>query len=234
MSNFDLSNVPYFIFNNVNSRNLGILVKELPPITKAEKDIETINLKGTNKTLHIDYESYKSKTYKITCILTDESKIDLIKKTFDSIGIFEVSTEPDIKYNACICNQIDFSKYLKYLKEFILIFELDPIGYKDATSSTFTQSTSDFDGHSGNVDTYPTITITGIGTITLNNCQIQVLETGITIDCELMNCTKNGLNKNDKVICDDFPVIHPGTGSNNITFGEGITQVVLSTKAGYL
>ena len=234
MNNFDLSNMPYFKFNNIDSRNLGILIKELPPITKAEKEIETVNLKGTNKTLHIDYNSYKSKNYKIPCILTDVSKIDLIKKTLDSVGVFEISTESGIKWNACISNQIDFSKYLKFLKEFSLNFELDPIGYKDPVSTTITSSTSSLNGHDGNVDTYPTITITGVGTITINNCQIQVLETGITIDCELMNCTKNGTNKNNKVVCDDFPVIHPGTGTNSITLGEGITQVVLGIKAGYL
>lgn len=232
MNSIDLSNMPYFKFNNVNSRNLGILIKELPPITKSEKEIDTINLKGSNKTLHIDYKSYKQKTYKVQCILIDESKIDLIKKTFDSVGTFEISTEPNIKWNACISNQIDFSKYLKYLKEFTLNFELDPIGYKSGGTAHITQSTNNFHGHSGNVDTSPILTIDGVGIITLNNCSIEVLESGISIDCELMNCTKDGLNKNNKVICDEFPVIHPD--GNSIILGDGINYVDLSIKAGYL
>lgn len=227
----NLANMPYFKFNNVSSRDLGILIKELPPITKSEKEIETINLKGTNKTLHIDYNSYKSKDYKISCILTDETKIDIIKQTLDSVGTFEISSEPNKKWNACISNQIDFSKYLKYLKEFTLNFELDPIGYSSSTTINVTQ-TGSFTGPGGNVDTYPILTITGTGTVTINNKQIQVSETGITIDCELMNCTKNGVNKNNKVTCDEFPVIHPS--SNSITLGNGITNVEITYKAGYL
>jgi phage-related protein len=62
-----------------------------------------------------------------------------------------------------------------------------------------------------------------IGILTINNTSIEVLETGITINCEAMECTKNNLNMNASVILDDFPKLSPG--SNTITLGTGITDV---------
>ncbi len=34
--------VPFFIFNNINSKEKGILVNNLPPISKAERKYEEL------------------------------------------------------------------------------------------------------------------------------------------------------------------------------------------------
>ena len=228
----NLDNMPYFVFNNTKSTSLGIVIKELPPIVKAAKDIESISISGSNRMLHIDNGTYKSKTYKVKCALLDLTKINQIKQLLDSTGTLELSSEPNIVYRAVVKNQIDFGKYLSYLKDFTITFELDPIGYsKTAIANTYTASSNSFTV-GGNVITYPTLVITGVGTITLNNKQVQVLETGITVDCELMNCTKNGSNKNDKVILDVFPNLI--VGSNTLVLGQGITSVSVEYKEGWL
>ena len=61
-----MNNLPYFIFNGINSKDLGIVIKEMPPITKSEKNIESISVTGRNGNLHIDNGTYNSKKYKIT------------------------------------------------------------------------------------------------------------------------------------------------------------------------
>lgn len=222
----------YFIFKGTRSDNLGIIVKEMPAISKSEKDIETIEVSGRNGAFHIDNGTYKTKRYKIKCVLKENTYLDQIKLLFEGTGKLELSTELGREYNATIQNQIDFSKYLSYLREFTLNFELDPISYsKTATTKTITGNTSFTGG--GNCNVNPKITITGTGTVTLNNIPVEVTETGITIDCELMNCTKNNLNKNDKVNIDsDFPYIKPGT--NTVTLGTGITSVSIEYNAGWL
>lgn len=225
------NNMPYFIFNNTKSTDLGVIIKELPPITKSEKDIDSFSISGRNGNLYIDNGTYKTKTYKIQCILMDETKINNLKSLLDGVGVLELSTEPNIEYKALVKNQIDFDKYVKYLKEFTINFELNPIGYsKQLTTNTYTANSTFNVGGTFNVS--PLLTITGVGTISLNNIQIQVLETGITIDCELMNCTKNNINKNDKVILNDFPTLK--VGSNTITLGTGIQSVEVKYKEGWL
>lgn len=228
--NFD--NLPYFIFNNKKSTDMGIVIQEMPPITKSEKDIDTIEISGRNGNLHIDNGTYKSKKYKIKCVLMDETKINIIKTWLDSSGTLEISSEPNIQYNAVVLNQIDFSKYLTYLKEFIINFELNPIGYnKIVTTKSFSNSNNTF-SVGGTFNVSPILVINGTGTITLNNVQVQVLESGISIDCELMNCTQDGINKNNKVILNEFPILL--VGNNTLVLGEGITSVSISYREGWL
>lgn len=227
----DYSNLPYFIFNGVKSTDMGIIIKQLPPITKSEKDIDTLTVSGRNGNLHIDNKTYRSKKYKISCIMMDDTRINELKTLLDGIGTLEISTEPGIEYKATILNQIDFAKYLKYLKEFSINFELDPIGYsKNYITNLYTENQEFIvDGTFG---VSPLLTISGIGVITLNNVQVQVLESGITIDCDLMNCTKNNINMNDKVNLDEFPSLK--VGNNSIVLGDGIDSVEVKYKEGWL
>lgn len=227
-----LSGLPYFIFKGQKSTDLGVVIKELPPISKSQKNIDSISIDGRNGNLHIDNGTYKTKNYSVKCILTDISKIKSLKTLLDSTGKLELSTEPNIEYNATVMNQIDFSKYLTYLKEFPVNFEVDPIGYsKTSKTNTYTASENTFEVD-GTVNVAPIITVTGTGTFTLNNKQVEVLETGIVIDCLLMNCTKNNLNKNDKVVLDEFPELI--VGENTLNLGAGITSIQISYKEGWL
>lgn len=85
------------------------------------------------------------------------------------------------------------------LQEFPLQFDLDPISFSnEETIETLTSSGSITVG--GNVDIYPKISITGIGKLIINDTELNVSETDIFIDCELMNCTKNGLSKMIKLL----------------------------------
>ncbi len=211
-----------FIFNGHDSeKDLGLIIKEMPPISKAAKDIETINVNGRNGSLHIDNGTYRSIDTTISCIIKDSSKIDLIKSCLDGTGELKLSTVPDRTFIATIKNQIDLSKYLSVLMEFPLQLELQPFSYGDSKNISYNESSSFF--ISGNVKTYPIITVSGTGILTINNISIEVLESDIVIDCDLMNCSNNGIDKNDMVIIDDFPFLNPG--ENTLNLGDGITNV---------
>lgn len=219
-----------FIFNDISSDDLGLIIKEMPPITKAAKNIETIKVNGRNGNLHIDNGTYDSVDITIECIVKDLTKIDMIKSTLEGTGSLKLSTVPDRTFTATIKNQIDFAKYLRVLREFPLQLELEPFSYGHSRSLNYSKSTSFTIG--GNIKTFPIISVTGVGIITINNISIEVLETGITIDCDLMNCYANGIDKNNMVILDDFPYLNPG--ENNLTFGTGITNVKIEYSERWL
>lgn len=222
----------YFIFNNIDSRDLGITVKNMPLIPRAERDIDVINVSGRNGNLHIDNKTFRSNSYTISCIISDVSKIDEIKSALIGTGNLILSKYSDRYFIATIKNQISFDKYLNYLQEFPLQFDIEPISL-NLTEETleYTSDNLDFD-IGGNIEISPKITITGVGIVTINNVSIEVEETGIQIDCELMNCTKNNLNYNNKVILDEFPKLNPT--DNSIVFGTGITKVTLVYRRGWL
>ena len=219
-----------FIFNNVSSDDLGLIIKEMPPIVRPSKNIESIKVNGRNGNLHIDNGTYDSYNITISCIINDLTKLDQNKNILQGTGDLQLSTVPGRTFKATIKNQIDFSKYLRVLREFPLQLEIEPISYGSETTVNY--STNATLTISGNVDTYPTIVVYGTGTITINNVSVEVLETGITINCDLMEYVKNNINKNSCVILDEFPKLSPG--NNSITLNSGITSISISYKEGWL
>lgn len=222
----------YFVFNDVNSNDLGIIVKNMPIVPLAEKDIESVPISGRNGNLHIDNGTYRAISYTISCVITDVSKIDNIKRTFSGTSKLILSKYADRYFVATIKNQVNFEKYLNVIQEFPLQFELQPIAYSnELIEKTISSSTNSFEV-GGNVCIGPKILVNGIGTFTINNTTIQVLESGITIDCDLMNCVKNNLNINNKVILDKFPILNPE--NNEITLDSGIDNLKFEYRRGWL
>ena len=222
----------YFIFNNINSNELGIIVKNMPLIPLAEKDIESIKISGKNGNLHIDNGTYNSINYTIDCVISDISKIDNIKKAFNGTSKLILSKYNDRYFEATIKNQISFDKYLNVLQEFPLQFELQPISYSNELEEIRISSDINNLDIGGNTITNPIILVDGTGTFTINNVSVEILESGITIDCELMNCTKNNLNANDKVILDKFPTLNPT--DNVIAIESGINNIELKYRKRWL
>lgn len=221
----------HFIYKDISSDSLDLIIKEMPLVPQAERNIESISLNGRNGNLHIDNKNYKSKNYSIICYAKDLSKIDDICAFLQGSGKLVLSKYPNRYFNATIMNQISFKKYSNYLQEFPIQFELDPIAYSnEETIEELNESGSIT--IEGNTEIKPVVTITGTGAITINGYSLVVQETGITIDCELMNCTKNNLSKNDKVILDEFPVLNVGT--NEIVLGTGITNIDIKYRKGWL
>jgi phage-related protein len=220
-----------FTFNDINSDDLGLIIKNMPYVPTAERDIESITVNGRNGNLHIDNGTYRAINYTINCIISDISKLDLIKSTLCGMGTLKLSIYPDRFFNATIKNQVDFSKYLNVLNEFPLQLELYPFAYNDEEETLNFSSSSSFD-IGGNISIKPVIVVTGVGKVTINNNSIEVFESDIAIDCDLMNCAKDGLNKNSQVDLEEFPVLLPS--NNSIVLGTGITNVLIKYRKGWL
>ena len=58
---------PYFIYNGINSRDMGISILKLPPRIKPERRGEIINVPGRNGFLFESDDAYNNKTLEIEC-----------------------------------------------------------------------------------------------------------------------------------------------------------------------
>lgn len=229
-----MNDFPTFAFNGFNSyKDLGIIVTKMPPIFLSKRDIQSIQIEGSNRILHVDNEAYLLSDVSIECILVDISKLDKLKKTFSEIGEIEFSNNPGRIYRCTIVNQVNFSKYCNSdsIKEFPLQLELEPLAYSKE-SKVLNIDTSGSFNIDGTENSNPMIKVTGIGTVTLNNISVQFLENNITLDCENMEATTNLISKNDKVILNDFPYLIPG--NNTIVLSDGIENVEISYKERWL
>ena len=48
----------YFIYNGKDSRDMGVILESLPPITRPKRRMETLTIPGRNGTLCIDEGTY--------------------------------------------------------------------------------------------------------------------------------------------------------------------------------
>lgn len=124
---------PYFIFNNTNSLDMGIVVNKLPQIIKPEKNMEKIEVLGRDGFLTKDYKTYKSTVKSVECTLID-GNIDKICAWLDGSDEVIFSNESDKIYKATIINQIPFEKIIPVVHRFIVQFECQPLKY--STSDT--------------------------------------------------------------------------------------------------
>jgi len=209
----------YFIFNDINSNDMNIIVKEMPPITRAEQRINTIKLAGRSGSLHEIEDNYDSFVTQIKCILNQNADIDLIKSWLKGSGKLVLSTNTSRYYNATIVNKIDFAKYLTFLREFPLELELEPISFNNTITEIEVAANEEITCEvSGNYKTYPLLEITGTGSITCNGKSIIVTENsdGIYVDCDLQNAYNGTQNKNNCVNGLEDPIfLLPG--ENTIT-----------------
>lgn len=83
----------------------------------------------------------------------------------------------------------------------------------------------------------PLIRIYGKGTLTIENSIVEVKEAGnefIDLDCDTMNASERGLNRNDLITVKSgltehmFPML--ATGQNEISLGAGITKVEITPR----
>lgn len=117
------------IWKGVSSTTIqGLLISELPPITKPEMKIKETKIDGRDGSIieELGYSSYV-KTVKIG--LHGNFDINQVIKYFTGEGDIVFSNEPDKIYKAKICGKIDYTRLLRY-RQASIPFLVQPFKYK--------------------------------------------------------------------------------------------------------
>ena len=240
----DIHTRPYIVLNGKHSRAvLGLLISELPPITKPKMRTQTETVDGRDGDIvtPLGYSAY-NKTLKIG--LTYNYNIDEVIEYFNSEGRVIFSNEPDKYYRYAIYDQIDFDKLIRF-KEAEVNFHVQPFKFSEAEmlkTFTFTDvsSGSIIIRNNGNIYSRPTLTIYGSGTvnITLNGSQLLSLDMSsngvIIIDAEAMNAlSPSGILLN-RLVTGDYDKIQLKVGNNTIAFTGSVTKFEIENYTRYL
>ena len=236
----------HLIFNNVNTRDLGVHIEELPIIPKAERIIELVEIQGRSGYLTNDFNSYKSIDYDVIFKIKDTTKINQIKQVFNGQGILKLSNQPNVYYKATVINQIDFTRVIRTYQECLISFKLQPFGYL-IDNDSITITSDDMIENIGNVYSQPTIKVFvnrtqangGNGNIYINEETISLkdVDTGeLVIDCGLEECFRlgsDGLYKNmNSHMVGEFVCLE--VGDNEINFDGCITKLQITPNFRYL
>ena len=208
---------PYFVYNNTSSKDMGILVNELPPIVKVNRDINKVFIPGRNGFLTEDFGTYGSVVKSCECTLLDIALVDRILAWLDGSGEVIFSNQPDRKYQASIMNQIPFSRIIRQWHKFVVVFDCQPFA-KMIDSPTITITAQEAMYGEGTIygrgthESDPIIKVYGDGAIYLmiNGELITLTDVSeyVTIDSDIMDCFKDDVLKNSNMI-GDFPKLTP-------------------------
>lgn len=229
----------YFVFKNIDSRDIkGLIVSELPPITKPKMRVrvDTIDGKDGAETVNLGFEAY-TKTVKIG--LARDFDLDNLIAWLHGEGDIQFSNEPDKYYRVKVHEQIDFERLLRFRTAEVKFFT-QPFKYS-ATERTktiaVTGQTAVEIRNAGNYFSKPVITFTGTGTvnISVNGLQKCVLNLGtnesITLDTDKQEAYTGAVLKNRQM---DGEFITLEVGKNNITWTGNLSSISITNYSRWL
>lgn len=223
----------YFIFNNISSEDY-LMVNKLPPIIKAQKDIQKIEIEGRDGFLTQDNSSYKSIIKPVECTIFNLDDLDFICGWLDGSGDVIFSNEPDKIYKATLINQIPLDKIAWVFHTLLIQFDCQPHKYPIENNPIILTSSGTI-YNSGNTSSKPIIKIYGNGNIDLNinSNVINLLNVSeyVTINSDLVDAYKDTMLFNNQMI-GEFPELIKG--NNLISWSGTVTKVEIIPNFRYL
>lgn len=223
----------YIIWKNQDSRDIkGLLISELPPITKPQMRAKETVIDGVDGSIieELGYESY-DKTIAIG--LKIGADLDKVMEFFTGNGEIIFSNEPERYYIARIIKSIDYMRLLRY-KVATVTFRVQPFKYnrvevaRQATSERASMIVENIGNHTAK----PLITIKGTGTVELTvngnkicNYTFPEGENTVLLDSEKQDAYWDNTLKNRNMY-GDFPIFEKG--NNTIAWSGAIESITIS------
>ena len=222
----------YIIINGVHSSQItGLIIQELPPVTKPRQrtEVEEIDGRDGDIVTTLGYGAYDKE---ISIGLSYNYDIDEVISYFNTSGTITFSNEEDKYYNFQMLDQIDFERLLRFRTATVKL-HVQPFKYSAEDNKKIfpiTDETSISIRNAGNIYSRPVIKIVGSGDIelNLNGLQMFAIALGdigsITIDTFNMEAYNGGtlLNRQVQGDYDNFKL---NTGNNTISWSGTITQI---------
>lgn len=220
----------YIIWNDKDSRDIkGLLICELPPITKPKMRAKETVIDGVDGSLieELGYESYDKS---ITVGLKIGADVDKISEFFSGNGEVVFSNEPERYYKATIINNIDYQRLLRY-RVAQVTFRVQPFKYDyfEAERYATSERQNMIIENIGNHTAKPIITITGSGTVELSLNDTLICrytfpegENTVILDSEKQDAYLDNMLKNRNMI-GEFPVFEKG---NNVLAWSGTVESI--------
>lgn len=217
----------HIIWNNKDSRDInGLLICELPPITKPQLRVKETVIDGVDGSFieELGYEAY-DKTVSIG--LKIGADVDEVIEYFTGNGEVIFSNEPNKYYKASINKSVDYARLLRF-RTAKVTFRVQPFKYdKDEIEKISTESQEMTVENIGNYTSKPIITIKGKGDVFLSVngavvCKYEFPDAGETVilDSEIQDAYIDNTLKNQQMF-GEFPVFEKG---ENVLSWEGTVE----------
>lgn len=228
-------NLPYFIFKDKSSLELGLYILEKSNIKGAERDIEYQSVPGRDGDLVIDNGRYKNVniSYKLEMLASSDtefsSNVKMLKNTLLSeSGYFYLWDTYDPYYfrKASYTGGLEMDQENRK-NTCSISFNCKPYRYSPTGQNKITLTASGHINNTEYISSLPYIKITGSGNITLaindDDFVFTAVDGYIEIDSETMNVYKDTISQNQKMTGGNFPKLT--SGANYIAWSGAVTSV---------
>lgn len=234
----------YITINGKNSNEInGLLIQELPPISKPQirTEVEEIDGRDGDIVTRLGFAAYDKE---FTVGLYKDFDINEIIAYFNSEGTVVFSNESDKYYNYQIIGQIDFERLVRYRTATVRM-HCQPFKYstEERTRSSTSLADKTFSiTNSGNIYSKPAVTVYGTGTInlSLNGKQLFVIELGetdnyLTIDADKLEAyqdtTETLMNRS---VDGDYNNLKLEVGRNTFTWSGELAKIEVSNYSRWI
>lgn len=233
----------YFIWNNIDCRSMGIIMRGPAPIIRPEERVQHVEIPGRSGDLtELEGENiYNSYIQTVSFSVRGGYRVREVYKWLRGSGYVTFSGEPDRKQEARIIGAVTLNKVSRNLDNWAgdVQFYCQPLKQLLTDSPVQITSSGSAVQNTGDVESRPRIKATASGTSMVitaggNSLAIINLTSGqdYYIDSEIMevyNSDRSALLTKDSL--GDFPTLQPG--SNTIT-GSGWSKLVIERRERFL
>ena len=227
----------YFVYDGVDSRDLGIRLQTPITIDGASPNVETVVVTGRNGDLHQWDGSYSNRAATAKCfILTDHVWAYLRQMQIWSLlkpGYHRLETpeEPETYMMAMVSDGGETDIRGNVLAPFTIKFDCMP--QKFLKSGEIPIMLTDKGAvYNDCFPALPLITVygAGAGTLTIGGTTVSIksIDQWVTLDCETSEAYKNADNKNATITAAKYPTLEHG--GNAVTWTGGVTSVEITPR----
>lgn len=216
----------YFIFNNKKSSDFGIAItfENLPPVERAEEDVEIIEVPGRDGYLTRSNNRRKPIEKIITCQLLKEEYRKTVRNWLQGKGRLILSNEDDVFFDAKVLNPVKFYWNIFGGYDFDVEFLCQPNAYlHEGHNAIEINNKNTIVYNPGTEISRPYIKIFGSGEIDLivnNSISRYNINEYIEIDSEIMECYKGS---SPEIFKGDFPLLT--LGENKISWNGNVDRI---------
>lgn len=233
----------WFQFRGIKNTEMNVQMLSMPTRPHPARKGELIDVPARDGKLFIDEYTYDRILVSLQCVAVDNDNIDEISAWLSGDGDLVFGDEPERAYRARITKEFARSNRTPRLRgqEFMLTFDCEPFRYESNPVSPITiSSTATPITNPGTIESLPLIRVNGSGSGTLMIGRSTMLfdnldeDNPLYIDCDAkVAYMGNGTTSAPIVLATQNVTgewIRIDPGKQGVTFGGGITSVVITPR----
>ena len=227
-----------FVWNGWNSRDMGIRLREMPPIIRPEERIQHVTIPGRSGelTLAEGEDVYNSYIQTIPLAVKTEEAVRAAESWLRGSGVVSFSGQPTLQQAARVINAVTFTKHGRNSVwwDGEVQFYCDPVKHLIGEEEITLAESGESIECSGTLEAFPLITIHGSGTVTIRiwdrTLTIPEATDGMIVDCENQWILTGGVPIMN-ACSGKFPKLLPG--ENIITY-TGASSLTVAPRSRFI